>query len=173
MTTPSGWYSDALKTRPDDHDQMHVAVAEWLLDAPMPPILQERPRSPRFEYAIVDGRGRILAFADLAEVFPGAPLRLGGDYSKTAALILYEIKPRIESIGGIARQCEALELAALRSMSSSRNSDRDALVIVFAVVPSTDPKRKQLDKFVPTLGWNGSELEGDRFSWWLKQGGET
>jgi hypothetical protein len=167
MTTPSGWHDDAYKYNEPGHDELQMAVYNWLADREIGGLRlgdQEGPRLLRqrvvFEFPMIRparrGRNgsaeRLIGFADIAELFGYS---CDGDFDRA---VLFEIKPEIRTIAGIVRQCVAYNVAFQAAFPH-------AACKIFPVVPSNDPKISDLRTVMPCLGWNPStgELEGNRF----------
>lgn len=158
--TPSGWHDDA-RHRDAGHDDVHVGVWRHLRDRENASYQWKSPKTgnriayPRvsieFEKAFGE-HDRIFCFADISEHYRCADGVL---------IIAYEIKPRIESVGALVRQCAALRLsieASYRRESASWGAGPD--VLVRPVVPFGDPKIAMLREVMGSvvLAWTGSSL---------------
>lgn len=141
--TPSSAHDGAYR-RGSAHDAMQVSVYKWLAAA-RDKLSYEGKDGEKLtlrwiipEYAM-KSRGRIVAFADLALIY-----RFDGDrvpYSQLWHYRLLELKPSIESVGGIIRQCAVLEdvlsshIAAEHRLSGGGSKSSS----VVPVVPFNDP----------------------------------
>jgi hypothetical protein len=168
MVTPSAWHEDAYKYNEPGHDELQMAVYNWLDNREFGGLrLRDDEESPRltrqrvvFEFPMIRAarRGRngsaekLVGFVDVAELFG---YETDSDFDRA---VLFEIKPEIRTIGGIVRQCLAYQLGF-------REAFPNKACKVFAVVPFKDPKLAALRSVVPCLAWNTEtyELEGNRF----------
>jgi len=100
--TPSGWH-DAARRRDAGHDAMQHLVWRVLQDGvgDVTDGYVLRDVVAEFPIYVSGGPKRILAFADIA--------RIWYHENGNCRLDLFEIKPRIDTIGGILRQCETLQ----------------------------------------------------------------
>lgn len=153
--TPSGWHDDA-SNRDAGHDELQAAVYRWLVKC--------GPKFKRFmrcnkpsEYhregveieAPLLLKGSVLCFTDVCATFRHTPDRGRDEY----LLEIFEIKPRISSVGGVIRQCK--HMAILANRWRPRDSDYHIpQVIVRAVVPYDDPKISLLSEmYGASLVW--------------------
>src|SRR6185437_1956134 len=138
--TPSAWHDDAPKDAGHDKMQadfvryyrgkiggatMKVTYEKDPTDVPLSRVIAEFPIS-------APGNRGIIAFADVA-------LRYDNGYP--AAFRFVELKPRIRTVGGLVRQCRAIEYAA------GSGGLREAEVI--ACVFDDDPKLDLLRELYP------------------------
>jgi hypothetical protein len=155
MTTPSGWHDDAMG-RDTGHDEMQIAVWEWLC--------RNSRGDVTLEWPVFRSRGspRIVAFADIAEVFrQPAIANRAGSRSARKVVTLFEIKPRVISVGGLLRQCVAL----VQAVAACHTDQRTQLVVrAFPVVPASEPKLDLLRQVFDDrlLVWDGERLIGER-----------
>ena len=162
--TPSGWHDDA-RNRDAGHDEMQIAVFDYrralsmedMLGRPDTPIegYSYRRKGIFFEYPLIRDE-QILAWGDIVEVWEKK-------ISKEPTQIIhkiYEIKPKIYSVGAIVRQCDSLRRTGERCGYYDRHSGRrDELTVhVFPVVMDGDPKLSMLQHVCPTLAWDGKRL---------------
>jgi hypothetical protein len=135
--TPSGWHDDAMH-RDAGHDAMQHELWKWLKLTPQWKYLPANVdpetvrKSVEFEMPFHSNADRyypsaVIAFADVGEVW-----ECNGC---TRWLTLYEVKPKIGSVGAVVRQCEALR-------NTLGNYTKNFRVI--AVVPHDDPKLAML-----------------------------
>lgn len=153
--TPSGWHNDATN-RDGAHEAMHLDFWRWLssLTNRQPPKAEYFSaaddgweRFVCFEWPIPQLRSpRIAAFADVAEVFQRSSVQHRAGLLR---LVLYEIKPQIITIGGILRQCAAVEHAA-----KAWASDRIQIIESRVVVPHDDPKADALAELINCVKWD-------------------
>lgn len=160
--SPSGWHDDAAG-RDAGHDAMQVAVYDYLQTLP------ENEPSPffeshgmirigvYFEYPFYR-RERIISWGDVVEFWVEAnppPER----YAKKKYMI-WEIKPRIYSVGAVVRQCVAVRHAAEASLDAEARLSRRAAATVEAcpVVMHNDPKLGMLQHVYAAAAWNGREF---------------
>lgn len=127
--TPSQWHDDG-RNRDAGHDEMQIAVFDYLQNKY--PLLKD---SVGFEVPII-ARGQIIAWADIAMILPNF-------------VVLWEIKPRIYSVGAVVRQCIALAHTA-------RCMHQDVRVV--PVVQSDDPKLSALQHVFDAKTWDGERL---------------
>lgn len=155
--SPSAWDADA-RSRGAGHDEMQEAVYDWFSDQmdEFLPIYHEGrrfiPGEVVIEYPLRRGEGKddgdIEAFADIAILYAWEHGGwLGEKIGRSSVLdrrdffyFFYELKPEIRSVGGLIRQCVALEHVAKRC---------GYLSSVVALVHSDDPKLEMLEKFSP------------------------
>jgi hypothetical protein len=142
--TPSGWGDDA-QGRDAGHDEMQAAVWRHLKKLPDHQVSLDKEtnkfkrRSVDVEFPFVQD-GRIIGFADVCEVFA----EISDDSTKWTRgiyYIVYEIKPRILSVGAILRQCQAAR-QMVWSLHGGRHDPnfKKPYCSVVAVVPSDDKK---------------------------------
>jgi hypothetical protein len=129
MTTPSGFYAKG-RNRSPAHDAMQAEFLSFLRQRIIaaPAGSHVIHRQVEVEMPIVQN-GRVQAFADLAEIW---------DFQAGRVINLYEVKPAIESVGGLIRQCKAmLALAEASDLSGS-------IISCAAVVRWNDPLLPEL-----------------------------
>lgn len=130
--TPSKWGEHG--PRDAGHDEMQMAIYEYLRDrAPKEyPVTLEGKSGIRTTYSVhfefpLKPDLHIMSFADVAvrfeDKFEGRCVQ---------GTLIYEIKPKIYSVGSLIRQLEAQYHIALKCRYLGRP-------IIRAVVPSTDP----------------------------------
>ena len=156
--TPSGWHDDA-KNRDAGHDEMQIAVFDYLRDH------QDEQREiagevyvrcgVHFEYPLMRD-GKILAWADVAAIWEAK----NASYPEDIYIEIFEIKPTIYSVGAVVRQCIALEYAAVRCGQYDRKSGRRQSVLagVIPVVRVDDPKLDVLRHVHCAVSWDGERL---------------
>jgi len=156
--TPSGWHDDA-RNRDAGHDEMQIAVFDWLRASVVCPEGYEKRRGVYFESPF-RSRDHIIAWGDIVEVFEKPE---HGNYTKLQ-YVVFEIKPKIYSVGAVVRQCVALADAVDSALKYRRSSGRysntvsydDACVI--PVVRSDDPKLSMLRHVWRAMTWDGERL---------------
>jgi hypothetical protein len=159
--TPSGWHDDA-RGRDAGHDEMQVAVFQWFRSRKADPIPSPLSRDRSVPAASLDHRQvifelplfaerrggykpTIIAFADVAELWS-----FGGKYaSSTIVAGLLEIKPRIDSVGALVRQCKAVERAFRMNVTP------EVVCHVLPVVPYNEPKISLLRQVIRCIAWDG------------------
>lgn len=146
--TPSGWHDDA-QSRDAGHDEMQIAVFDYL-GGQANKGLCGLESSVGFEVPFIH-RGQIIAWADIAQ-----DLRNKGDDSPQY-LFIWEIKPKIYSVGAVVRQCIAL-LRAARVACTDRNGNLRTEIKVFPVVRADDPKLAMLRHVFHAQAWDGERL---------------
>lgn len=158
IKSPSGWHDDAYQ-RDAGHDAMQMDVFErikashttdrWLWHSFYEdPPADLAPTDVQVELPIIQRRTeQIIAFVDVAEFY------------NTKDLILYEIKPKIHSVGGCVRQATALYHAARQNLRHNRLS-------VVLVPRYDDQKLDQLIAAYPFVAaWPGTNRQL-RFERW-------
>jgi len=158
--TPSGWENDT-RGRDAGHDELQLTIWRYL---------NKRPAAPR--HTKNDGtfnriavtiehpfmvKGIPIAFADVCEVFRSDKVPYDGYWSYR--YVAYEIKPRIYSVGGIIRQCLALEVAIERSGPTMANGKK-AEAFVVPVVLRSDPKVEMLKEMYSGNVWTWDDPVG-------------
>jgi hypothetical protein len=147
MVTPSGWHEDALR-RDAGHDAMHLAV--WRFHS-IPDSYGSWTRDVHFEWPVLALRGGIRAFADIAEIYwSGAPPP-GRSYKQWVRVYLYEIKPTVSTVGGIVRQCAALEAAATPYV---RRLNGRVELSVMPVIPHDNGMLRELLEVIDCYRWD-------------------
>lgn len=143
--TPSGWHDDA-RNRDAGHDEMQIAVFDWVKDHSRAFGHVET----EFEMPLYH-RGQIIAWCDIGQrVF-----REGVAFP--AHLFIWEIKPKIYSVGAVVRQCIALQQAAEKACTNEARCLM-AEVKVFPVVMVDDPKLSMLRHVFHAHTWDGERL---------------
>jgi len=150
--TPSGWENDT-RGRDAGHDDLQLRIWRYLKDRASASM--ETKDDGIFSRVAVTVehpfkvKGIPIAFADVCEVFRSDKTTHDGYwvYRYTA----YEIKPRIYSVGGIIRQCKALEVAIERSGPERSTKKPEAIVV--PVVFRTDPKVEMLKEMYTGTVW--------------------
>lgn len=167
--TPSRWHDDA-HGRDAGHDEMQAAVFRFLRERPRlinAGAEEEKPyvrHKIEVEYAFEEA-GVLFGFADICDIYVKDLERSA--YTETYYFV-YEIKPRITSVGGLIRQCRATFITALRSGGISSGwgtpSRRAPRVMVIPVVPRDDPKIELLKEMYTgaVWGWDSSVPTSDR-----------
>lgn len=156
--TLSGW---SESERDAGHDELQAEVYRFLKRAePATTKIAARGGAPdrvfrrasiEVEYPFVR-ENRVIGFADVCEVWHEEKtdrLTVGGVLYK-----VFEIKPRIYSVGAIIRQCKATRQLML-SVGNYHNSgwSGPALCRVTAVVPHDDPKVALLKEMFENDGY--------------------
>lgn len=151
--TPSGWHNDTM-ARDAGHDDMQFRFWKDLKENGPPKLTVSGDVFDRyavsFEYAFeVDGA--IIGFGDIVEWFSRDRVAPSGQPEKQRVVRIWEIKPKIHSLGGIVRQVEAIECLAKKwSKNWGRHaSDKIVRVDVWTVVPQGDPKVSMLMEVLP------------------------
>lgn len=156
--TPSGW-GDDTRGRDAGHDALQQSVYRWFktrkINSMRIPKGVEvsgfidgsgmlKSRSVVYEYAVTkwdkSDNLTIMAFADVAELWRPA------DNTQIALAALMEIKPKIDGVGAVVRQCRAVALAF-------RNSNPKAVCHTIPVVPWNDPKLSMLQDILRCIPW--------------------
>jgi len=136
--TPSGWDSDT-RYRDAGHDEMQIRVyRDWVGGiAEKYEITREERKyvaySVQAEIPLVIEKNKLLGFADIGVRFQAEDGRGWWQF--------YELKPRIGSIGGVMRQCEATDFLLRRI--GCKNYE------VIALVYADDPKAILLEELFP------------------------
>lgn len=132
--TPSGAHDDRGSPA---HDEMQLDVFRAIKGGRMATI-ESVEGDARREWSLIKIEaemalrvGGTTAFADIAATFKVSEYR--------EAIILYEIKPKIVSVGGLIRQCAMLRMAAESVFNTGIT-----MPIVAAVVPRDDPMLRAL-----------------------------
>jgi len=110
------------------------------------------------EYPFIH-EGRILGFADVCEIWAGERPQFSGGHPRTFYQV-FEIKPRIYSVGAVIRQCKATEQLILKLKPHHFGASENLCTIV-PVVPHDDPKIDLLKEMYSgkVWGWKGSTQE--------------
>ena len=166
--TPSGWHDDA-RNRDAGHDEMQIAVYDYRRSLSLEAMLG-RPDNPiegysfcrrgiYFESPLIRDE-QILAWGDIIEVWE----KKEGKNPTETTYKIYEIKPKIYSVGAVVRQCVSLRLTGEKCGYYDRHSGRreQLTVLVFPVVRHDDPKLSMLQHVCPVLAWDGERL---RLAW--------
>ncbi len=169
--TPSGWYADAAG-RDAGHDQMQVELFAQLNGRPETYSLtlngvRYQQYDVIIEYPFMRD-GRILGFADVCEMWEPISVKPSAVPPRWF-LTIYEVKPRIHSVGALVRQARAT-VALARQVVIGRTVP---VCDLFAVVPHDDPKLAQLQQAfpwrvvpwkdgqpIPGLKWNDKPILG-------------
>ena len=155
--------SDAYKSgegRDAGHDDFQAFVWRQLVRYPNPIQVHANGKTTEYTFAqcgverpLFSPNGRIIAFADVwAEYYVDHPAAANAQPYREKLTKLFELKPRIYSVGSIIRQCESLSAAALQNFSKGGG------FTVVAVVPQSDPKFKLL-KEISRFRTVGSDWE--------------
>lgn len=158
--TPSGWHNDA-HGRDAGHDEMQISVWRAFRESTKTTRTLKNGAYSRtevgFEFEfVVDNK--VIGFADVCEVFekdeaPIDPVRVVRRRPEFLYMV-YEIKPRISSVGGLVRQCTAIRhmVWGFRPYKDSYSSPK---CIVTPVVYADDPKIDLLREVYPgeILAW--------------------
>jgi hypothetical protein len=158
--TPSGWHDDA-RNRDAGHDEMQIAVFDYLKDR-----LHLRGKDD-YEHRIglyfespFYVRGHIVAWGDIVELWEKPQY----ETSKKRKYIVWEIKPKIYSVGAVIRQCRSLAdavEAANRDSVSHRRAPSGIYYddpMVLPIVRSDDPKLSMLRHVWHAVAWDGEHL---------------
>ena len=146
--TPSGWHDDA-RNRDAGHDEMQIAVFDYLKEKASTGGSERSYRSEvGFEVPFMRG-GQIVAWGDIVEFH----YRAGED--NYYRMIIFEIKPKIYSIGAVMRQCVALETTA---NSIYRTMYPRPTVLSYPVVWCHDPKLASLAHVWRAFAWDGKQI---------------
>jgi len=157
--TPSGWHDDARK-RDAGHDEMQATVLrQWRFRSNplMVTLLPDKQRAFYVQYVEAESpllsiHGHLAGFADVAiwltsreseEERAERIARQQGDYQPRRLWVFMEVKPRIDSVGAIIRQCRATKLLAkahIRHISRDDHSYPAIQFMVWATVYEDDPK---------------------------------
>jgi hypothetical protein len=162
--TPSAAYASA-EGRDAGHDDFQKAVFDDLTDGRMSKITRKIHSTERafklhsfwVEHPIVIG-DRIVAFTDVVLRFTHnseTHHKAGGSFKHNYEhYLLFELKPKIHSVGAIIRQCRALQHNG--KLSFRKDFDVSG-VEAWAVVPKSDPKIGDLKSmFKAVIGWDWS-----------------
>jgi hypothetical protein len=149
--TPSGWHDDA-RNRDAGHDEMQLAVRNYLLGEKRSDCNGVARTHVLFEYPFIR-RGQIIAWGDVVELWQ--------DEKGTRACAVWEIKPKIYSIGAVIRQCVALNIAVRDALTDRHSGRCEARVVVHPVVKSGDPKLSMLRDVTTAFGWDGKRMSAE------------
>ncbi len=158
--TPSGWHDDA-RNRDAGHDEMQVAVWKYINKRRWETfeLWKHEYRISRidFERAFISD-GAIVGFADVCEEFVHNPAQ-GMRY---LFLRIWEIKPKIYSVGAIVRQCQAIRIL-LRNWKEDKRSHTSPSVRLVTVIPVCKPDDPKLSLLIEVENesvacWNGERL---------------
>lgn len=151
--TPSQWHDDA-RNRDAGHDDMQIAIFDYLRDLPA-----EREAGVRqgvwFEHPFARD-GRVVAWADILEVWDPKPVASGTYPKPKQRYVIFEVKPKIYSVGAVIRQCEALEIAISATFRARTDGGPD--IKVMPIVKHDDPKLSALRHVYHAIAWNGERL---------------
>jgi len=158
--TPSQWHDD-VRNRDAGHDAMQIAVFDYLRDMPTGP-------SPFYECNGYErtgvyfempfrGGGHILAWGDVVEVWQQIVTPHEGYSYTKKKYVVWEIKPKIYSVGAVVRQCVALEDIAKSALMTDRGPTQYDVLIIPAVT-SDDPKLGELRHVHFAAAWDGERL---------------
>lgn len=168
--TPSAWHNDAM-SRDAGHDEMQFAFWQSLIEDGQNTIrvLRNKPDKDgntsdeyaryniQFEFEFIH-RGKLLGFGDVVEQF----WRKGDSTSSLPILYwrIYEIKPKVHSVGGVVRQARALKRISDAAMDKGNgHKSFESWVRVITVVPWDDPKIDMLRSVLGmdnVIGWQRS-----------------
>jgi len=158
--TPSGWHDDA-RNRDAGHDEMQIAVFDYLQDKPVLHGMDGyNDRIGLYFESPFYVRGHIVAWGDIVELWE-KPER---ETWKRRRYIVWEIKPKIYSVGAVIRQCrslvDAVEAANKDSVSHRRAPSSISYddPIVIPIVQSDDPKLSMLRHVRHAITWDGERL---------------
>jgi hypothetical protein len=152
--TPSQWHDDA-SGRDAGHDEMQIAVFDYLRDTPSGRLpLRECEGctrvAVRFEHPFVQ-RGKVIAWGDVVEIWDEEK-----ELYPKRTYVVWEIKPKIYSVGAVVRQCVALKIAA-KAATLDRNG-RQSETLVVPIVRFDDPKISALRHVFCAAAWDGESL---------------
>ena len=158
--TPSGWHDDA-RNRDAGHDEMQIAVFDWLKYRPIYPRRDDcDERIGLYFESPFYVRGNIVAWGDIVELWEKPQY----ETSKNRRYIVWEIKPKIYSVGAVIRQCRSLadtveaankDSASHRRFPSGLSYDEP---VVIPIVRADDPKLSMLRHVWHALAWDGEQL---------------
>jgi len=158
--TPSGWHDDA-RNRDAGHDEMQIAVFDWLKDhAVYRGQDGYEDRVGLYFECPFYARGHIVAWGDVVELWEKPQY----ETSKKRRYIVWEIKPKIYSVGAVIRQCRSLVDAVEAANNDSANRRRFPSgisfddPIVYPIVRSDDLKLSMLRHVYHALAWDGERL---------------
>ena len=158
--TPSGWHDDA-RNRDAGHDEMQIAVFDYLKDKPVVHGMNGyEDRIGLYFESPFYVRGNIIAWGDIVELWE----KPEHETWKKRRYIVWEIKPKIYSVGAVIRQCRTLADAvqaankdvSTRSRGFSHISFDDPIVL--PIVRSDDPKLSMLRHVCDAIAWDGESL---------------
>ena len=153
--TPSGWHQDA-SGRDAGHDEMQAGVFRFMkhkehtlpLDPGNGKVAVYKRVGIYFECPFFLA-GRISTFVDVCLHFQST--EADGYRQRDEALVCYEIKPRIYSVGAVVRQCHAtahaVEQGSVHGGYVNPGFRKKPRVLVIPVVPADDPKVRLLAEF--------------------------
>jgi len=158
--TPSGWENDT-RGRDAGHDELQLTLWRYLKKRPTEPIQTKNDGTFSRVSVTVEHpfmvKGIPIAFADVCEVFRSDQVTYDNYWNYR--YVAYEIKPRIYSVGGIIRQCMALEVAIERS-GPTRASGKKPEAVVVPVVLRSDPKAEMLKEMYGPNVWTWDDPVG-------------
>lgn len=143
--TPSGWHADAVRNRAAGHDEMQAAEWRRAKGACHKP-MSRLGKTFFFVAAWVEQpfvlAGRVVGFADVGLLYETRETKAekewrlkappsSGPYKPDSWWVFLEVKPSIESVGAVIRQCIATHCAAERAGLNCE---------VWAAVYEDDPK---------------------------------
>ena len=150
--TPSSAHDSAWK-RDDGHDEMQLELYRWLRK--QRPDCQTDDRVYSFAGAFAEHHlevnHRIAGFTDVLASYRWNG-SLHGAPRTEVAYRLFEIKPKIHSVGAVIRQLRTLAHLARKALKYD-GGYAAAEIEVVAVVPYDDPKFKLLIEMCPYSVW--------------------
>jgi hypothetical protein len=157
--TPSGWHDDA-RNRDAGHDEMQIAVFDHLQDNPVVRGMNGyEDRIGMYFESPFYVRGHIVAWGDIVELWEKPQY----ETAKKRRYVVWEIKPKIYSIGAVIRQCRSLAdvVGASQNDRMTRGSSHNLFYddpIVLPIVRSGDPKLSMLRRVCGAIAWDGERL---------------
>lgn len=151
--TPSRAHDEAWRRSPD-HDALQVSAFRWFSASPAASKLRWTPRyrkEPEIyersytiaEYALRCD-GRISAFVDLVQIYQREEPHPVQKTVTRQVWFLHEIKPRIDTVGGLIRQCRTLDHHAEKALPRSNLGDCPEFRVI-PLVPHDDPALPDLE----------------------------
>jgi hypothetical protein len=157
--TPSGWHDDA-RDRDAGHDEMQIAVFDHLQGNPVVRGMNGyEDRIGMYFESPFYVRGHIVAWGDIVELWEKPQY----ETAKKRRYVVWEIKPKIYSIGAVIRQCRSLAdvVGASQKDRMTRGSSHNLFYddpIVLPIVRSDDPKLSMLRHVCDAMAWDGERL---------------
>lgn len=158
--TPSQWHDD-VRGRDAGHDEMQIAVFDYLRDMSGPSPFYDTADFERigvyFEL-MFKRRGQIIAWGDVVEVWGKEAPLYNNRKETTHKYMIWEIKPRIYSIGAVVRQCRALIDVVTSSLTDDHTDRTKYQIMIAPVVAANDPKLVGLRHVYCAATWDGERL---------------
>jgi hypothetical protein len=103
-------------------------------------------------------RGHIQAWGDVVEIWEGTVTERHGYKHAEVKYVVWEIKPKIYSVGAVKRQCVALNDIVEGTLVNGRDHSTKYDVFVIPLVPLDDPKLAMLRHVYWAGAWDGARI---------------